>query len=117
MWAGYPLDEVPIGSVTNGTHTHSWISMEMSALLNRYLGRQWGEKPADTALWQRVDRIPDQELWRVHEIRRERLIRYSRTRLASQLRQRGRNRFWFTSVIERPAGETLPTGVSQRHRA
>jgi len=89
MWAGYPLDEVPIGSVTNGIHTRSWISMEMSALLNRYLGPQWGEKPADTALWQRIDRIPDQELWRVHEIRRERLVHYARSRLASQVRQRG----------------------------
>jgi len=89
VWAGYPLDEVPIGSVTNGIHTRSWISMEMSALLNRYLGPQWGEKPADTVLWQRIDRIPDQELWRVHEIRRERLVHYARTRLASQVRQRG----------------------------
>jgi starch phosphorylase len=89
MWAGYPLDEVPIGSVTNGIHTRSWISMEMSALLNRYLGPQWGEKPADTVLWQRIDRIPDQELWRVHEIRRERLVHYARARLASQVRLRG----------------------------
>ena len=89
MWAGYPEDEVPIGSVTNGIHTRSWISMEMSALFNRYLGPQWGEKPADTALWQRVDRIPDQELWRVHQIRRERLVHYARTRLISQVKQRG----------------------------
>jgi len=89
MWPGYPLDEVPIGSVTNGIHTRSWISMEMSALLNRYLGPQWGEKPADTALWQRIDRIPDQELWWVNEIRRERLVNYARERLASQVRQRG----------------------------
>jgi glycogen phosphorylase len=89
MWAGYPPDEVPIGSVTNGIHTRSWISMEMSALLNRYLGPRWGEKPADTTLWQRIDRIPDQELWRVHEIRRERLVNYARARLASQVRRRG----------------------------
>jgi glucan phosphorylase len=41
MWADYPLDEVPIGSVTNGIHTRSWISAGMSALLNRYLGPQW----------------------------------------------------------------------------
>jgi len=89
MWAGYPLHEVPIGSVTNGIHTRSWISLEMSTLLTRYLGPQWGEKPADTALWQRIDRIPDQELWRVHEIRRERLVHYARHRLAAQVRQRG----------------------------
>ncbi|HTS64380.1 MAG TPA: alpha-glucan family phosphorylase [Candidatus Acidoferrales bacterium] len=89
MWPGYPLDEVPIGYVTNGIHTRSWISMEMSALLTRYLGPQWGERPADATLWQRIDRIPDQELWRVHEIRRERLVNYARKRLAAQLRLRG----------------------------
>ena len=89
LWAGYPLDEVPIGSVTNGVHTRSWISTEMSAVLNRYLGPQWGEKPSDTASWQRVDRIPDRELWRAHEIRRDRLVQYARARLASQIRQRG----------------------------
>jgi starch phosphorylase len=88
MWPGYPLEELPIGSVTNGVHIRSWISTEMSALFNRYLGPQWGEKPAD-GIWQRVDRIPDQELWRAHEIRRDRLVQYARTRLAAQIRQRG----------------------------
>jgi len=88
MWPGYPLHEVPIGSVTNGVHARSWISMEMSALLGRYLGPRWGEE-TDSAVWQRVDRIPDQELWRVHAIRRERLIHYARTRLISQVGQRG----------------------------
>jgi starch phosphorylase len=89
MWPRYPLDEVPIGYVTNGIHTRSWISMEMSALLDRYLGPGWGEDPADRSIWQRIDRIPDQELWRVHQIRRERLINYARTRLVHQVKQRG----------------------------
>ena len=89
MWAGYPLHEVPIGYVTNGVHIRSWISMEMSALLNRYLGPRWAEEPAGNGTWSRVDRIPDEELWRVHKIRRERLVHYARTRLVSQLRQRG----------------------------
>jgi len=89
MWPGYPLHEVPIGHVTNGVHLRSWVSMEMSALLTRYLGPRWAEEPSDSAVWQRIDRIPDQELWRVHEIRRERLIHYARTRLARQLKQRG----------------------------
>ncbi|MFN0172328.1 MAG: alpha-glucan family phosphorylase [Bryobacteraceae bacterium] len=89
MWAGYPLYEVPIGYVTNGIHARSWISMEMNALLNRYLGPRWAEEPADSPVWNRIDRIPDQELWRVHEIRRERLIHYARARLASQVKHRG----------------------------
>ncbi len=114
MWAGYPLDEVPIGSVTNGIHTRSWISMEMSALLTRYLGPQWGEKPADTALWQRVDRIPDQELWRVHEIRRERLVSYARARLAGQVRRRGGTVAEITEASGVLSPDVLTIGFARR---
>ena len=89
MWAGYPLEEVPVDSVTNGVHTRSWTSLEMTTLLNRYLGPRWAEEPADSAVWNRIDKIPDQELWRVHQIRRERLVNYAREALESQVRRRG----------------------------
>jgi len=89
MWAGYPLDEVPIGYVTNGIHARSWTSMEMTALLSRYLGPRWADDPGDKSIWERIDRIPDQELWRVHQMRRVRLIHYARTLLAAQIKQRG----------------------------
>lgn len=89
MWPGYPLEEVPISYVTNGVHTRSWISMEMSGLFDRYLGPRWAEDPADHTIWERIERIPDQELWRVHQIRRERLIHYARARLAQQMKRRG----------------------------
>jgi len=117
MWAGYSPDEVPIGSVTNGIHTRSWISMEMSALLTRYLGPQWGEKPADTTLWQRIDRIPDQELWRVHEIRRERLVHYARTRLAAQVRQRGGSDAEITEAHAVLSPDALTIGFARRFAA
>ena len=61
----------------------------MTALLVRYLGPRWAEEDPDSAVWRRIGRIPDEELWRVHQIRRERLVHYARTRLARQLKQRG----------------------------
>jgi len=88
MWPGYPLNEIPVDSVTNGVHMRSWTSMEMTALLNRYLGPRWAEE-ANSGVWNRVDRIPDHELWRVHQIRRERLINYARQALEIQLKRRG----------------------------
>ncbi len=89
MWPGYPFDEIPIGYVTNGIHTRTWTSMEMSALLSRYLGPRWADDPTDASIWERIDRIPDQELWRVHQIRRVRLVHYARTLLAAHIKQRG----------------------------
>jgi len=89
MWPGYALEEIPVDSVTNGAHVPSWVSLEMSALLNRYVGHHWAEEPAASGVWNRIDRIPDHELWRVHQIRRERLVNYARQALESQLERRG----------------------------
>jgi starch phosphorylase len=88
-WPGFPDKEIPIGYVTNGVHTRSWISHEMSALLDRYLGPRWAEDPTDMSVWNRVHDIPDEELWSVRQRRRERLISWARRRLAEQMRARG----------------------------
>jgi starch phosphorylase len=49
----------------------------------------WDDRPADQSLWNRVTSIPDAELWRTHERRRERLVAFARARLKQQLRGRG----------------------------
>lgn len=83
-WPEVPEDEVPIGHVTNGVHTATWASIDMASLLERYLGPRWHEDPADKALWEGVSSIPDEELWRTHERRRERLVAFTRRRLREQ---------------------------------
>ena len=73
LWPELPVDEVPIASITNGIHTASWLSREMHELLERYVGPGLRERPEDPAVWERAETIPGGELWRVHELRRERL--------------------------------------------
>ena len=89
VWPGVLEHEVPIGSITNGVHTRGWISHEMGNLFDRYLGPQWAENPADESVWSRALDIPDSELWRTHERRRERLVAFTRRRLRRQLVRRG----------------------------
>jgi starch phosphorylase len=89
VWPQIPVDEVPILGITNGIHPRSWISHDMADLYDRYLGPGWIERPAEQSIWQRVSRIPDEELWRTHERRRERLVALARRRLRAQLEQRG----------------------------
>ena len=89
MWPGIPVQEIPIGHVTNGVHFQSWISLDMNQLYDRYLGPKWREEPADHNLWKKVESIPAEELWRTHERRRERLVSFARQRLTEQLRRRG----------------------------
>ncbi len=114
IWPNVPLDEVPIGHVTNGIHTHSWISKEMSELLLRYLGPNWYRKPADQSIWERVEKIPDVELWRVHERRRERLVAFSRRKLVDQFKRRGAGRREVENAIETLMPDTLTIGFARR---
>jgi glycogen phosphorylase len=89
IWPGVPVQDTPITSITNGVHAPSWISGDMAGLFDRYLGPRWRQDPGDAALWQRVHKIPDEELWRTHERRRERLVAFARGRLRAQLEARG----------------------------
>jgi glycogen phosphorylase len=84
-----PVDEIPIGHVTNGIHIPSWYSREVARLFSRYLGPRWQEDPVDRLVWQRVDRIPDGELWRARERIRDSFVSYARKRLQEQLHRRG----------------------------
>lgn len=89
IWPELPEAEIPITSITNGVHTRSWLAPEIAQLLERYLGIQWEERPTDHSIWRKIDNIPNAELWRTHERRRERLVAFARTRLKAQLKRRG----------------------------
>ena len=46
-------------------------------------------EPALEEIWARANDIPDEEIWRTHEVRRERLVTFARVRLQVQLKRRG----------------------------
>ncbi|GHV85926.1 alpha-glucan phosphorylase [Spirochaetia bacterium] len=89
LWPGLPLGEVPIHHVTNGVHPRTWVSSGMQDLLDRYFGPHFEEEPTDLAIWDRMDRISDEELWRTHERRRERLVAFARDRIRLHLKRTG----------------------------
>ncbi len=89
LWPGVPINEVPIGHVTNGVHPRTWISSGMIELLDRYFGPHFENKPTDLSVWERMSRISDEELWRTHERRRERLVVFVRERIREQYKRTG----------------------------
>ena len=103
LWPTLPLDEVPITSVTNGIHAAE-LAQPRDARAARPLPRP---RPARApggpgACGTAPTRIPAGELWRVHELRRERLVLFARERLRAQLLRQGSRR-----VASRAAGDAL----------
>lgn len=89
IWPGLPESEIPITHITNGVHSRSFLSPEMKDLLDRYFGPRFYDEPTNTDIWDRMDRISDEELWRAHEVRKNQLVSFARTRLKEQLQNRG----------------------------
>jgi starch phosphorylase len=113
IWPGVPVEDVPIGHVTNGVHFRSWISNEMNQLYDRYLGPQWREA-ANGDTWKRVETIPAEELWRTHERRRERLVEFVRRNLREQLKRRGAPQSEVEAADEVLDAEALTIGFARR---
>ncbi|MEI7683550.1 MAG: alpha-glucan family phosphorylase [Planctomycetota bacterium] len=114
LWPDLPVKEVPITSITNGVHTRTWLAPEIWQLYDRYLGVQWEDRPTDHSIWKRVENIPNAELWRTHERRRERLVVFARNRLRMQLERRGAPPSEIARAEEVLDPETLTIGFARR---
>ncbi|HTX74442.1 MAG TPA: alpha-glucan family phosphorylase, partial [Rectinemataceae bacterium] len=89
LWPGLPEAEIPISHITNGIHPRTWASHNLLELFDRYFGPRFYEEPANLDIWDRIDRISDEELWRSHERRRERLVVLARERLVRAMKRAG----------------------------
>ena len=114
VWPGLPIDEVPVTHITNGIHARTFLSHEMAAVYDRYLGPRWQEKPADMTVWKAVDTIPDTELWRTHEQRRERMVVFARRHFRQQLLKRGAGANELALAEEILDPEALTIGFARR---
>ncbi len=88
VWAGVPVNEVPIISVTNGIHTKTWMAPEFSALYRKHLGA-WEEHLTEPEFWRGVIDIPDAQLWETHQQLKLRLIEFVRERVRRQRERLG----------------------------
>ncbi|RPH92064.1 MAG: alpha-glucan family phosphorylase, partial [Calditrichaeota bacterium] len=114
LWPNVPPDEVPIGHVTNGIHIRSWLSSELSELYVRYLDPNWYRNPIEESMWERIDQIPDVELWRTHERRRERLVTTARKNLQERLIKLGAHPNDIDRAAEVLRHDALTIGFARR---
>ncbi len=76
LWPNKAVEEIPIGYITNGVHTETWLARRIGILFSRYLGSDWADHIDDPDLWAQVENIPDEELWRVRRHLKRKLVAY-----------------------------------------
>jgi glycogen phosphorylase len=114
MWKDVPIDEVPITSITNGVHARSCVAKSVQELYDRYLGTEWSEKSPEDPIWNKIDSIPDEELWRNHEHSRSEMVVYVRDRIVSHLKERGATLGEINRAQESLDPEVLTIGFARR---
>jgi starch phosphorylase len=88
LWPRLPVNEVPIGHVTNGIHFKSWISSEIEQLVDDQLGPDWKTTPGSPESWRQLISAEDEPLWDARCRARARLIEYTRDHQREQLARR-----------------------------
>ncbi len=114
LYPNVPENEIPIEAVTNGVHMPSWVSGEMGQLFDRYLDPSWRTDESNPEIWRDVDGIPDAEIWRTHERRRERLVAFARQQLRRQLERAGVSQTEIDSADEILNPDALTIGFARR---
>jgi starch phosphorylase len=87
LWPEREEHDVPITSITNGIHVPSWIAPQMAGLYEKYLGAGWLNRQDDPGQWDRIDSIPDEEIWEMHRWLKQKLVSYVRDQARRRLRE------------------------------
>jgi len=107
-------DEVPISHVTNGVHVDTWMAGPMRELLTRHLGQGWETRSGDTATWEKLDAIPDAELWAVRCRLRASLVESVRDRATVDRLARGEPRAYVQLAAHAFDPNRLTVGFARR---
>lgn len=89
VWKDVPENEVPITSITNGVHIKTWAAGEFHDLYAKFLGPDWEDQLSNRDFWRGVIDIPDDVLWNLHQLLKQRSIEFLRERLHRQRQRNG----------------------------
>jgi glycogen phosphorylase len=114
LWPDLPVEEVPIGYVTNGVHVPTWIGTPIRELLDSHLGEGWMARAAEPGTWAAVGQISDRELWDARAAQRAELVEQVRVRSATERLLRGDPRAYVDAAATAFDPHTLTIGFARR---
>ncbi len=114
VWKDVPENEVPITSITNGVHIKTWAAGEFHDLYAKYLGVDWEDQLSNRDFWRGVIDIPDDVLWNLHQLLKQRSIEFLRERLHRQRLRNGESPEQVRHANRLLNAEVLTVGFARR---
>ena len=109
-----PAEQPIVDAITNGVHVPTWLGLELRNLLKSHLGGDWYDELLGPEAWERLAEIPDEELWTAHQAQKERLFRFTRSRLREQYARHGQAPAELRRVAELFRADALTIGFARR---
>ena len=114
VWPEIAPNESPITYVTNGIHTCTWLAPTLKQLYNKYLTPYWQDKIYLNETWEKINNIPDEELWKEHTLRKERLFKLVNENVTNRLRNSGMHYDQIREITSKLNPNALTIGFARR---
>ncbi len=114
IWPNIAPSESPITHVTNGVHTCSWLAPGMKELYNHYLTPYWQDAIFDNNTWKKIENIPNEKIWKVHNSRKEKLLVLAKENITQRFKSRGMSYDEIKELLPSPRTDILTIGFARR---
>lgn len=111
VWKDYFPEELPIGYVTNGVHYDTWTAAGWKILHRKYFGKNYLNK---VSLWQKMDSVPDKEIWNTNLLLKRELLIAVKERLAETMALRHENPSKISHTISFLREDAMVIGYARR---
>ena len=114
VWPEIAANESPITYVTNGIHTCSWLAPSLKQLYNKYLMPYWQDNIHNDEVWKNIKDIPNSELWKIHQERKEKLLHLVKHCTTDRLRRSGYSYEEINDITSKLDPNVLTIGFARR---
>ena len=114
LYEGFLPEELEVGYVTNGVHYATWAAKEWKEMHQKYFGKAFIENQLDFDLWDKIYKIPDEEIWNLKQSMRLKTIGYIKQRFTNSWIKRHENPKMITEVLGKLNPYALTIGFARR---
>jgi len=114
LYKGYLEEEIKIGYVTNGVHYSSWAAKEWKEVHKKYFKNDFPANQLDFEVWERIYKVPDEDIWELRQQLKQKLINYIKLRFADSWIRRHENPKLITEVLSQLNPKALTIGFARR---
>lgn len=114
LYKGYFPEELNIGYVTNGVHYATWTAKEFRKLYETYFGENFITDNSNQDKWKNIYNVPNEEIWGIRQILRQKLINYIKNRYRENWIKRNDNPHLLQTVLHSINENTLTIGFARR---